>query len=497
MVELKDDITEQFFERCKALKLKIPTDNNFHQNLEQVFFSSHFLEQRANQDPKNFLDTIFSCDEVLSNEDYQAQLTHLLSEVSDQDSLMKVLRVFKTWHLIRIIWRDTLKLATYDEIVSELSDLADVCIVNALDKLQIWLAEELDLTDQESLLIVAVGKLGANELNLSSDVDLIFACPEGGNELFYNRLAQRFIKTLHTVTSEGYVYRVDLRLRPFGDSGPLVMSIPAMNIYYQSQGRQWERYALVKARLLTGCDESSTKLSTLINNFVYKKYIDYGVLDSLRSMKKLISKESQIDDIQNDIKRGPGGIREVEFIVQSHQLIKGGKAHALQEASIVKVFPRLIETNCLNESTVSQLQSAYIFLREVEHKLQAVADQQTHTLPTGERDKNRITSAMNYSSWNLLENKLIETRQFIQEQFEKVVAPAHSKLSSADMLPSYGELEKLWSGHFDERFKHASDHAKQCLKIIIPLTLSIISGVNNSIIILHRILTVFITLTCR
>lgn len=201
-----------------------------------------------------------------------------------------------------------------------------------------------DATPQP-LLILGMGKLGGGELNFSSDIDLIFAYPENGftrggrreldNAQFFTRLGQRLIKALDQPTEDGFVCRVDMRLRPFGDSGPLVLSFAALEDYYQEQGRDWERYAMIKARLMGGDDPYSQELRSMLRPFIYRRYIDFSVIQSLRNMKQMIAREVRRRGLKDNIKLGAGGIREIEFIAQVFQLIRGGREPRLQSRALL------------------------------------------------------------------------------------------------------------------------------------------------------------------
>ena len=251
--------------------------------------------------------------------------------------------------------------------------------------------------EPQELLILGMGKLGGRELNFSSDIDLIFVYPDAGetvggrkaveNSKFFTRLGQRLIRALDEVTAEGFAYRTDMRLRPFGDSGALVLSFASMEDYYQEQGRDWERYAMIKAKIL-GEDLSNLNhryLKQMLRPFVYRRYLDFSAIQSLREMKEKISREVVRRNLIDNIKLGAGGIREVEFIVQTFQMMRGGRDKILQERSLLTVLPRLAELNLLTIEQVTDLRTAYLFFRQVENVLQALDDKQTQTLPTDEQ----------------------------------------------------------------------------------------------------------------
>ncbi|MCS5950797.1 bifunctional [glutamate--ammonia ligase]-adenylyl-L-tyrosine phosphorylase/[glutamate--ammonia-ligase] adenylyltransferase [Klebsiella pneumoniae subsp. pneumoniae] len=253
----------------------------------------------------------------------------------------------------------------------------------------------------QPLLILGMGKLGGGELNFSSDIDLIFAWPEHGatrggrreldNAQFFTRPGQRLIKALDQPTQDGFVYRVDMRLRLFGDSGPLVLSFAALEDYYQEQGRDWERYAMVKARIMGDNDGAyASELRAMLRPFVFRRYIDFSVIQSLRNMKGMIAREVRRRGLKDNIKLGAGGIREIEFIVQVFQLIRGGREPALQQRALLPTLAAIDELHLLPEGDATLLRAAYLFLRRLENLLQSINDEQTQTLPQDELNRARL-----------------------------------------------------------------------------------------------------------
>ncbi len=368
---------------------------------------------------------------------YRERLTVALVDVSDEVSLHRVLRQFRQREMVRIIWRDLAGWADLAETVRELSALADACIKGALNLLYEWLKTDLgtpigrESGQAQSLVVLGMGKLGAGELNLSSDIDLIFTFPEQGqtqggrksveNEVFFTRLGQSLVQALDNVTADGFVFRVDMRLRPFGDSGALVSCYDAIEDYYQTQGREWERYAMIKARAITGNDEEQAALRLLLTPFVYRRYLDYGVFDSLRDMKAMIVGQLKRKGIEDNIKLGAGGIREIEFIGQVFQLIYGGRDKPFQQRPILTILDLLAERSCLSQQAVDDLKDAYIFLRRVEHRIQAFADQQTHVLPQDEAGMMRIASLMGFEQQQDFLLKLNSYREAVQSHFAQIL----------------------------------------------------------------------------
>jgi glutamate-ammonia-ligase adenylyltransferase len=389
----------------------VPSDPGFETLRQQVWEASDYVATSVARHPQDFADLIASGDLARRYDALEARdrLGSRLAEVADEAGLHRALRLFRRREMIRIIWRDIARAAPLSETLEDLSELADVCIRGALDWLYPMTCAELGTPFDSAgralkLLVLAMGKLGARELNLSSDIDLILAFAqhgtvEGGprplsHEQFFVRLGQRLIQALANNTVDGFVFRVDTRLRPFGEVGPLAMSFQAMEDYYQSQAREWERYAMIKARPVAGDPDDMAQLMAMLRPFVYRRYLDFGAFESLRDLKRMIAKELYRRGMDANIKLGPGGIREIEFIGQAFQLIYGGREPALRERSILRVLDTLAASGRLPETAVCSLQSAYEFLRRVENRLQAWADRQTHDLPDDELAKVRLAFAM-------------------------------------------------------------------------------------------------------
>ena len=342
------------------------------------------------------------------------------------------LRRFRNREMMRLIWRDLSNLAPVDEILEDLSTMADVCLQAAVAQHTKLLEDKYGIPrntegEAQKLVVIGLGKLGGNELNLSSDIDIIFCFPDRGvcdgrrglaNEQFFTRLARQVIRSLSEITADGFCFRVDTRLRPFGDSGPLVCSFSALEQYYQREGRDWERYALIKARPVAGELASGQLLLNILKPFVYRRYIDFGAIDALREMHANVREDALRKDRLDDIKRGPGGIREIEFLVQTFQLLRGGRERLLQTASIIEAVAGLQELALLRDETASSLLSAYRFLRRTENRIQALHDQQTHRLPEGE-DGLRVARAMGYDDFAQFQLALEDTRSKVQLLFEQ------------------------------------------------------------------------------
>ena len=384
------------------------------------------------------------------------KLSQKLKSVVDQPQLMALLRRFRQREMLRIAWRDIAGWAELGETLEDLSQLADGCVSLSLEILQQWLGQTFgqpcdDAGELQSLVVLAMGKLGAHELNFSSDIDLIFAYPHHGqtrngpksisNEEFFSRLGRQLIAVLDQATADGFVFRVDMRLRPFGDSGPLVASFEAFENYYQIHGREWERYAMVKARPISGGDFGE-RLVAMLRPFIYRRYLDYGTYDALRDMKKRIETEMQRKNMADNVKLGPGGIREVEFIGQAFQLIRGGRDRDLQQRQILTVLAILGRKQMLPQFVVTELDSAYRFLRRVENRLQQHADQQTHILPLDDLARLRLAYSLGFGDWPAFEKALNKHRTRVQNHFQQVFAAPQTEHASTEEQG----LSDVWLG---------------------------------------------------
>ena len=426
--------------------------------LPEVWAGSDFVAQTCLRSPE-VLDNLAQSGDLerpFAVGDLAARLDKILVEVADETALSASLRHFRNREMVRIIWRDLAGWADLDETLADLSALADACVERALDKLYAWLTASAAGTPRnesgvgQTLIIIGMGKLGACELNLSSDIDLIFAFPDDGqtdgrrplaNQQFFTRLGQKLIKALNSQTAEGFVFRVDMRLRPFGESGPLATSFGFMENYYQSQAREWERYAMVKARVIAGDREAGRELMEMLRPFVYRRYIDFGAIRSLREMKRLISASLYQKGMDANIKLGPGGIREIEFIGQAFQLIRGGRDPDLQVRPIQKVLGRLADKGLMPASDVDELTAAYRFLRATENRLQAWRDEQTQLLPDEGSARARLARTMGFDDWQGFSRALADHRDRVQRHFDKLFAAREEEEGSDS------PLAQVWMGH--------------------------------------------------
>ncbi len=429
----------------------------------RVFAVSDFVAQRCIRN-RGLLQDLLESGDLFSRYGegrYGEALAAWLDGVTDEKVLGERLRQFRQREMVRIAWRDLAGRADLAETMYDLSNLADACVDQALARLYSWHCEQwgnpCDSAGQaQRMVVLGMGKLGAHELNFSSDIDLIFAYPEDGetrdgrrstsNQEFFIRLGQRLIAALDTVNAHGFVFRVDMRLRPFGGSSPLAISFDAVEDYYQVHGREWERYALVKARPVAGDRAAGEALLQRLRPFIFRRYVDFGAFESLRDMKAMISREVRRKGMEDNVKLGPGGIREVEFIGQAFQLIRGGREPTLQARRILTVLEALRGFELLPDYVVAELVEAYVFLRNSEHRLQEFADQQTQLLPREAPAQLRLAYSMGFDGWEGFVEVLRGHMQRVHRHFEQVFAAPQTGHAEVDEL----DLSGLWRGGMDE-----------------------------------------------
>ncbi len=451
------DSWEAFAEASREAQCPIPRNPDFTASMLRVWACSDFVTQACIQDPA-ILQGLMANGDLLADYasgEYQRKLGRVLSRVDDETELGEQLRVFRRQQMLRIAWRDLAGWAPLDEVLHDLSDLADASISGSLDYLGRQALDRLKIPAKKftpALVVLGMGKLGARELNFSSDVDLIFAYPDGETvwkkrrqtpEEFYLQLGQQLIRLLDEQTEHGFVFRVDMRLRPYGDSGPLVANFDALADYYQLHGREWERYAMIKARAVAGPAAPARELMKMLRPFVYRRYLDFGAFDSLRSLKEQIVREVERKGLQDNIKLGPGGIREIEFIAQAFQLVRGGRQVILQQRGVLDILDALAVLDYLPVYASMQLAEAYGFLRRTENRLQAWDDQQVHTLPQDEPGKVRLAFAMGFPDWEDFRAALDRHRQLVQEHFEQVFAAPATRVDDAHGKHTPG-LAEVW-----------------------------------------------------
>ncbi len=435
--------------------------------LPRVFACSHFVAKTCTGRPGLLQELIDSGDLAApaSGSTYRQRLLDVLGDPAEvtEERAADVLRRFRQREMVRIAWRDIAGLSSLTEVMQELSALAETCLQAALEVLYTRLLEIFgqpvsDRGDPQQLVIIAMGKLGARELNFSSDIDLIFAYPRPGhtrgtgrrisNEEFFLRLCRRLVRLIGAAEAEGLVFRVDLNLRPYGENGPLVMNFDAMEDYYLRQGREWERYAWIKARVVAGDHEAGARLLEALRPFIYRRYLDYGAFESLRGMKTRIAREVKRRRLEDNIKLGRGGIREIEFFGQMFQLIRGGVTPRLQRRSILAVLEVLADENIIPRQVADELASAYRFLRRTENRLQEFEDRQTHRLPGDPVRRARLAYGLGFDGWDAFHGRLNSVMQDVHRHFDQLLAGGRKSGGRAAQGrdPASAWLEEIWQG---------------------------------------------------
>ena len=440
---LADRLTEVLAEGPEALQLP------------RVLACSPFVADLLRRKPKLLLDLVVSgqLQESLPDAEFRDELHRMLCRNGAE--LSPLLRQYRAWHMLRIVWRDFCRLADTLETVRDTSLLAEAAIAEALAISQAELESRhgvpigRDSGEAQRLIVLAMGKLGAQELNVSSDIDLIFVYPEAGqtdskehpisNEEFFTKVGRAVISALDQVTADGFVFRVDMRLRPYGESGALVHSFTALEGYYQDQGRDWERYAMIKARPVTGNPQQAAELAALLRPFIYRRYVDFGAIESLRGMKRMINTEVRRRGLQDNVKLGHGGIREVEFIAQCFQLIRGGRDLGLQQRELLLVLDECVTLRCLPQSVGTELRASYLFLRDSEHAIQGYQDKQSQDLPKAELPRAAMAEVMGYASWKDYKAALEIHRQAVAGHFRELIADPEDAEAVDEALSLWGK----------------------------------------------------------
>jgi len=547
---IKTELPSALSEQCQRYL------DNFVENIETDYFSKLIKDNAESSRLFESLPKVWTCSEVVARwcirypqwieslsesildknsytlEHYQDLWREISVALTDEKSLYVALRQFRNQQMLRIIWRDICGWNDLYNTTSELSALAEVCINAACN---FYTQDTSELTNEfgspfnengeaQELIIIAMGKLGAWELNLSSDIDLIFVYQDDGetkggkknidNNSYFVRLGKKVIAALNNATEDGFVFRVDMRLRPFGDGGALAISFNALENYYQIHGREWERYAMIKARVVTGSSESETELMEMLRPFVYRRYMDYGAYESMRELKSMITQQVKQKGMSGNVKLGSGGIREIEFIGQVFQLIRGGRDSRYQRRELMKVLDIVKEDKHLPEYVVDELILSYRFLRNTEHRIQAFKDQQTHQLPETDIEKIRLAYAMNFDDWSSFESHLDGLRNNVQSHFEQVFAAPQTEVNANDET-----LKEIWTQQiadedFDEvltqlgyqnsaqviqtltnlrdsrAFQTRTTQGQQRLNQLMPMVIGAVAQVDNADSTLQRVIEI-------
>lgn len=510
-----------------------------------VLAASPFIAKQGIQHPQLFQTLLQNDDLTRIYNDKENFLEHLkhIPEQCDDQTFMQQLRKWRNYEMIRIAWRDIAGWSTLEENLRDLSNLATTVVDYTAQRLYKDLSKRFGtpynkLAEPQPFVIIAMGKLGGEELNFSSDIDLIFTYPCAGetrggssrnldNQEFFIRLGQRLIHILNNITPDGFVFRVDMRLRPFGESGPLAMNFNALEDYYQTHAREWERYALIKARVISGGVELEKQLFKMLKPFVFRRYLDFSAFESLRDLKSQIDQEVRRKGNENNIKLGLGGIREIEFICQAFQLIRGGRQPALQIRYVLTVLDRLQEYELLPKEVVEELKTAYRFLRKTEHRLQAIEDKQTQNLPTDPLTQQRLAFSMGFQSWEEFYEVLQTHRNQVHDHFKHVITgqqetindqhyntPEHSyilnilkdiwfQIEHNKQIDRHNLLQLLKESQFQEpddileqllklkaspSLRHRSKQGQERLDILMPLLLAQVLTCGRQATVLERVL---------
>jgi glutamate-ammonia-ligase adenylyltransferase len=527
---LPQALTLQWQQLCAAIPALSQLAAPAQAQLQQLLAASPFAGRVLQQQPELYV-------KLLTQDASQISTAFSLADSLTEAQAMTALRQQRNAVLCQLLAADVWQQQSIMQSLLQVSLLADALINAAYHFAYQELAKQwgqpLDTNGQPMpLLILGMGKLGGRELNFSSDIDLILVYPHNGdtsggrrscdNQQFYTRLGQKLIALLHQVTADGFAYRVDMRLRPFGDSGPLVLSFAAFEDYYQAQGRDWERYAMLKARILNPVSPYAEELQALLKPFVYRRYIDFSAIESLRRMKQLIEQENRRRNRVDNIKLGAGGIREVEFIVQTLQLIRGGRIPQLQQQSIFAALQALADNDILTPAQTSQLQQDYLLLRQAEQLLQGMDDQQTQTLPQDELSQARLVLACGASDWTALVARLQQAMQSVHQQFKQVIAAPDEQADSDSSvtgrmlwdseLPADELAEEVsWLGASDairlieqlRQFKQdcqkrsVGPRGRDLLARLMPQLIQLLQQEQASSAVLERVLTVFRQIVSR
>jgi len=459
---LIDDRYGDLLARCRSTGLRVEHDDEATARIRRTLLASDFAFDVWSRQPE-----LLSPAGLARLHDANAANARVddLKLPDDEAGSLKVLRRFRHAEALRLVFRDVNQLDALPETLSATSVLYEVLLGVALAWSERALAARYGYSrDQDGqlqrMVVVGFGKLGGSELNFSSDIDLVLAYPQGGqsdgarpldNSEYFVRLGRQLVRLLNEPTMDGICARVDLRLRPFGNAGRLALSFGAMEQYYQSEGRDWERYAWIKARPVAGDREAGEQLEELLRPFVYRKYLDYTAFAGLREMKALIDAEVVRKDLADNLKLGPGGIREIEFIVQLTQLIRGGREPSLRVRGLLPALAECEARGHVHAARASLLRDAYVLLRRVENRVQMLRDAQTHDIPEDDLSRERIALSLGYAEWHALDGALAEHRGNVSEEFAAVLMPQGGRAASvpvADML--------LWQKACDESLDAAA-----------------------------------------
>lgn len=444
---------------------------------DAIFSASPYLQHQLARHPEwqAYLET----SQPYANDELVQNIAAEVLTLPDYDSVLRTVRIIRNREMVRIAYRDLLGKAELAETLQTTSDLAD----GLVDAAYRWCYAELTAKhgiprsrsgEPQQMVIIGMGKLGGQELNFSSDIDMIFAFPEAGatdgkrdldNQTFFTRVGQRLIGVLGQTTAEGIVYRVDMRLRPFGEVGALALSFDAMEHYYETHGREWERYALIKARVMAGDKTNGAELMARLRPFVFRRYLDYGAIEQLRDMKAMINREAERRGKYLDVKLGTGGIREIEFTAQVFQLMRGGRIPELRGRSLLPTLDALLAQQLLTAEEFGVLQPAYYFLRRTENRLQMWNDEQTHSLPTTPERQACLASSMGFADWASFEAELNRHQRAVSQIFQRVFA---LETQESQPMPEHPAIQALLHSRL---YNTLTDTGRSRLNRLLPALL--------------------------
>lgn len=431
---------QQLGEQLQALGAEVlsPTALSL---LQRVFVASEFVREEARRRPLELVALLMAPERM-------PEWQEVATESSDEFSIR--LRRYRRLSSAALVIRDLAGVDLVADTLRGASRIAEICIEAALQHVEAQLQARFGVPrsgsgEVQRLVVIAMGKLGGGELNFSSDVDLILAFPEAGesdgsrpldNEEYFTRMGQRLAQMLGDVTQEGFVLRVDYRLRPYGSAGRIALSFNAMEQYYQREGREWERYAWIKARPVAGDVQAGMRLIETLRPFVYRRYLDFTAIEGLRDLKGRIDLEVDRQDLADNLKLGPGGIRELEFAVQLAQLIRGGREASLRVSGFLEALAALHGNGQFDAEMTERTQRLYLFLRRAENRVQMFADEQTHALPTDAEDAARIALALDCADLAELRNQIDAVRAEVQALFARTLdAPERGRRLRAGESP--------------------------------------------------------------
>jgi [glutamine synthetase] adenylyltransferase / [glutamine synthetase]-adenylyl-L-tyrosine phosphorylase len=381
------------------------------------------------------------------------EMEQALKGPMDEAALKRALRQLRQRVLLRTLARDLSGRASCAEVCDTTSDLAEVSIAAALAFLGC-----------EELVVIGMGKLGGRELNVSSDIDLVFVHPgEAEDAERYERAGRALIRLLSEITEDGFAFRVDMRLRPYGDSGPLACNLGFLENYFITQGREWERYAWIKARALSGKAQFVRELEATVRPFVFRKYLDYGTLDAMRRLHAEVRRDVERRELSGHVKLGPGGIREIEFVAQALQLIRGGRDPELTVRPTLQVLSLLSKKGLLPAQAEQDLSRAYVFLRNVEHRLQYLDDAQRHDLPEDAEDQARVAAMTGFESWTAFCGALEAHRAAVTRHFQSIFS--ESRTEAHEAWPQHPRLEAFRAS---QRYQGLPADSKRRLDLLVP-----------------------------